>query len=309
MILRAANDSEKRQRDLASYEAWGAPLPIEAWVEREARLRSHRWAQQAMTTWLLCGDAGEILASCETFQVASRVGGVPGTSYGVASVYTERALRGRGHATRLLTLLSEELKRRDPTAQSAFLFSDVGAAIYRRCGYVERPAFDWVIVPGNAPRDPEVSRIDERDLGAALDRIPPPAAPLTAWPSEAQLDWHLERERIYAQALRRPRPRHAGAMVGKSTALWSAVIRSNELVVLLLDARSPRDAERLLRTAATEAHQAGLTKVRVWETPGLPRLSGVAERTPREGSLPMVCALNPAASPEGWRTIPRALWL
>ncbi len=309
MRLRVASEAEKLERDRACYEAWGPPLTPEAWVERERRLRAHRWPQQSMTTWLWVDESGRVLSSCETFRVPSIHQGKPGGSYGVASVYTEPALRGRGHATAMLSSLTGELTRRELHPHAAFLFSDVGAAIYQRAGYQERPAFDWVIPAAPSPREAGVKWLGEGELEDALARLRPPTDPFLIWPTGPQLDWHLERERIYAEALQRPRPRHAGVRIGESTAIWAGAPKSNELAVLLIDARGQQEAERLLQAAAGAAHLAGLARVRVWETPQLPSLAGVGVRAAREGSLPMLAPLEPSVSAAGWRTIPRALWL
>ena len=62
----------------------------------------------------------------------------------------------------------------------------------------------------------------------------------------------------------------------------------------------------LLRAAQLQAHRAGLPQVRVWETFSLANIAG-AQRTPRDGELPMVAALN--ATFTQWRRIERALWV
>ena len=57
-----------------------------------------------MTTWLYV-DEGQVLSSCETFRMDSFLDGVRGSSFGVASVYTEPALRGRGYAGEMMQVL------------------------------------------------------------------------------------------------------------------------------------------------------------------------------------------------------------
>lgn len=303
MILRTATEAEKRQRDDVSYEAWGPPLSRPAWFAREERLRAHRWSQAAMTTWLWC-EGAQILSSCETFRMASRAAGTPGHAYGIASVFTEPLLRGRGHAVSMLRALHARLAAEDARAQAAILFSDVGAPIYRRAGYLEQTAFDLELRPSS--ERPDVEWISERDLPQALRAMTPPSDPFVVWPSAEQLDWHLERERIYADALSRPRPPYLGASDGAASALWAGVLRSDTLAILLLQAGAAQETENVLRAAAFAAHRAGLKKVTLWETPGLPvRVS----RVPRDGSLPMIAPLHASVSAEGWRTIPRALWI
>src|SRR5262245_2541358 len=124
MELRLASDEEKRARDRLAHEAWGERLAVEGFVEREERLRAHAFSRAGMRTWLLV-ERGDVVASCETFRMRSRHRGADGHSFGLASVYVEPALRGRGHATAMLDRLHPALLDEDPAAQAAILFSDV----------------------------------------------------------------------------------------------------------------------------------------------------------------------------------------
>jgi GNAT superfamily N-acetyltransferase len=318
MHLVLATEAQKAQRDLLTYSAWGQTLTPEAYAERERRLRAHPWSAAEMKTWLLCAEDGDVLASCETFRTDSFLrgpGGEPvrGDSFAIASVFTEERLRGRGCATRLMDLLAAELERASPRAHGALLFSDVGPALYRRSGYRELPAFDWRLPPTEgAPGEPVERLLGERDVPAALARLRWPPTPYFLWPSAAQVDWHVERERIYAEALARPRPEAQGATVGDSTALWAMTAKDGELKVLLLDARSPEEARALLEAARRVARRAGLERVVVWEEPAsaplLARLPG-ATRVPRDGSLPMVRPLRPELPLSPAPPAPRALWV
>jgi GNAT superfamily N-acetyltransferase len=318
MRLVLATEAQKAERDTVNYPAWGPPLTVESYVAREQRLRGHPWARAELKTWLLCADNGEALASCETYRTDSflrRADGSlePGDSYAIASVFTEERLRGKGYATRLMDLLAEELERTGPRAHSALLLSDVGAPLYRRSGYRETPAWDWRFEP--EPGEPKalVDRLlQEADLGTALARMRKPQVPFFYWPTATQLDWHLERERIYAELLPRPRPIANGATAGDSTALWYMVGRSATLLVMMFDARSAQDAAALLGAARRVAHQAGLSKVVLWEEPSAaPLLAHVpgGGREPRDGSLPMLRPLRPGLELSESIPIPRALWV
>ncbi|HEX8702782.1 MAG TPA: GNAT family N-acetyltransferase, partial [Myxococcaceae bacterium] len=301
-----------------NYPAWGPPLSVEGYVVREQRLRGHAWARAELKTWLLCADDGEALASCETYRTDSflrRADGTPepGDSFAIASVFTEERLRGKGYATQLMDLLAAELERTEPRAHSSLLFSDVGAPLYRRSGYRETPAWDWRLTPEPGEPTEGVDRLlQETDLGTALARMRKPEVPFFYWPTAAQLDWHLERERIYAELLPRPRPEANGATVGQSTALWYMVGRSSTLLVMMFDARTARDAAALLTAARRVAHRAGLSKVVLWEEPAAaPLLSQVpgAVREARDGSLPMLRPLRPGLDLSGPIPVPRALWV
>jgi GNAT superfamily N-acetyltransferase len=318
MHLVLATEAQKAARDRVTHSAWGSPLTVEQFHQREVRLRAHPWCREGMRTWLLCEDGGRVLASCETFHNDSHLLGpdgeyTPGDSFSIASVFTEEALRGHGHATRLMDLVAAELERASPRGHAAVLFSDVGPALYRRSGYVESPAWDWHL---SARADLSTRHVDsllkDADVAAALDRMRRPSVPYFLWPSPAQVDWHLERARIYAQLLRRPEPAACGATVGDSTALWAMMARYGELVVLMLDARSAEDAAVLLEAAGAVAHRAGLAKVVLWEEartlPWVARVPG-ATRVARDGALPMVRPLRPGLPSAPDVPFPRALWV
>lgn len=320
MRLVLANDAQKAERDVFTYAAWGPPLSVEDYAERERRLRAHPWPRAELKTWLLCAEDGAVLASCESYRMDSFLRApngvlVSGDSFAIASVFTEERLRGRGYATRMMDLLSVELERASPRAQSALLFSDVGAPLYRRSGYMEAPAWDWRFAP--EPSEPSPSELvdrllSERDVPAALERMRRPDVPFFYWPTAPLVDWYIERERIYAELLPRPRPEANGAMIGASTALWHMVGVTSTLMVLLLDAHTAEDAAALLGAARRVAHRSGLSKVVVWEEPATaPLLAKVpgAVREAREGSLPMVRPLRPGPLPFEATPFPRALWV
>lgn len=318
MHLALATDAQKAERDFVTHEAWGSPLTVEQFHHRELRLRAHPWCREGMRTWLWLDDAGRVLASCETFHTDSYLRGpdgesTHGVSQSIASVFTESALRGHGHATRLMDAVASRLEQESASHHAAVLFSDVGAPLYRRSGYREAPAWDWHLsAVGGLSTHAVDALLCDGDVPQVVARIQRPDVPFLLWPSAAQVDWHLERERIYSELLRRPRPEACGATVGNSTALWAMMARYGELVVLLLDAESAEDATALLEAARGVAHRAGLARVVIWEEPAtLPWVARVpgALRVARDGSLPMMRPLRPGLPPAERVAFSRALWV
>ncbi|WNG39897.1 N-acetyltransferase [Archangium violaceum] len=317
MHLVEATDEQKVQRDVLTYSEWGKLLTLEEYLSREQRLRTHPWARSDMRTWLLCDTDGSVLASCETFRTHSFLRTpsgplVPGDSFAIASVFTEERLRGRGYATQLMDLLAAKFERQ-PRAHAALLFSDVGPRIYARSGYQELPAWNWHLSP--IPGDPN-ERVNllppGDDIGRALERLRYPDSPFFFWPTPAQLDWHLERGRIYVEKLGCTLPSSLGATTGASTLLWGLAGRSAELLVLMFDARSPDEAHALLSAARREAHRSGLSRVVLWEEPThAPLLSSLegATRVARDGALPMVRPLRPDLPLAPLLPVPRGLWV
>jgi hypothetical protein len=270
-----------------------------------------------MKTWLLV-EGSQVLSSCETFQMESvlQIGRetFPGQVFGIASVFTEEGLRGRGYAGAMLQRVHERLVAERSPAHAAILFSEVGASIYERAGYVARGELDEDWVFPSAPSTRLAAKlVPEAELAALLSRVRrPDGVSLLVWPTAEQLDWHLERERFYAEELQRARPLAHGASCDGGVALWTANLRRGRLDVLLLSAATPTDADALLGAARHAAHSAGLDSVHVWNGPmptgwSCDRSGGHAEH--RKGALPMICPLDPRVRPEAWSYVPRALWI
>ena len=310
MELTGAAEEEKVARDRLTHAPWGSPLDMDSWLRREARLRAHPWSRAAMRTWFLRGEGGEVLSSCETFTMKSTAGSAAGTTYGVASVFTEDRLRGRGHASELLRRVHARVAAEDPLAQAFILFSEVGAGIYERAGYAARPEWDEDLVfPPSRATGPGAAEVaPEEELARVLacaPRLPPRG--FVVWPSAEQLDWHRERERIYAEALGRPRAPGCGARHRDGVALWTGNLRSNRLYLLLLRADTPEAAAALVESARRAAAAAGLGAVHLWKQ-AMPEAAG-GRLVPRDQSLPMLHPLKPEARAEDWTFIPRALWI
>ena len=304
MQLRLAAADEKLARDALTHSAWGQRLTVAQYLERERRLRSHAWAREAMRTWLLVD--GGVVASCETFAMNASLAGKPGVVEGVASVFVEDRLRGRGLASEMFRHLIERLRAEG--AFASILYSDVGEALYSRLGYVSRPAFDRVF--GSAAGNPAElgARIfDEHAIASELAAAPRPDDALLVWPSALQLDWHLERERAYAALLGKPRPRWHGAAAGNSRAFWCGDLKNDRLVILLLAAEPLEEATALIEAARRVAHQAELGQVVLWEYAAPFELPG--ERVPRAESIPMICPLASGVAPGDWGQTTRATWI
>ena len=300
MELVLATEAQKVERDRVTHSAWGQRLTVAQYLERERRLRGHAFAKAAMRTWFLVGD--EVLGSCETFAMDAWNRGEPGVVEGVASVFVEERLRGRGLASELFQKLLARL--REERALASILYSDVGEGIYARLGYVARPAFErvWPSEPG-AP----AGVFGERAIPAELALARRPDDVLLVWPSAAQLDWHLERERAYAALLGRPRLRWHGAVAGNARAFWCGDFKNERLMVLAHSAARADELGALVQAARRVAHQASLPTVVLWECGETFELGG--ERVARTESLPMICPLRPGLDAHAWTQTSRATWI
>jgi GNAT superfamily N-acetyltransferase len=290
-----ATEEQRRLRDAVNYEAWGTLLTPSQYAAREERLRAHPWSREALASWILEGENGEPLASCETYRMESFAKGSSGTAYSVASVYTEPRLRGKRYASRMMELLVRRIPEMDARAHAVVLYSDVGTEIYERSGFV---AVD-------AGRD-RVWSAEPGDIAAELCTEQPvlarPDDPFVVWPSAAQIDWHRERERAYASLLGRTPIATAGARAGDGVLLWMTGFRADRLLLL---GWNGKNLEPLIRTARSVAAAEGLEKVVMWDQPGA---SG-GKLEARVGGLPMLRAIDPRVRAADWWTIPRAVWV
>lgn len=300
MRLLEATLAEKVSRDALTAAAWGRQLSTEQFLAREAALRSHPFAKASMRTWLWCGDS--ILSSCETFEVAATRGATSGRAFIVASVFTEPALRGKGHAVAMLNALVERLST--PDALAVVLFSEVGPTIYERAGFVGQPGVDLVFPARAAPRREEPAAVRwTTAIEAPPHRGDPHAVTLVL--SAQQCDWHVERERFYAAALHRPAPPAHVARLNASSLAVAASFQRNELHVLWTEFHDDADGLALLEACAALALRCGLPAVRVWEARAMPTPAG-ATRVDRNDELPMLRPLDGGAAL--WANVTQGLW-
>lgn len=300
LSVRAASDAEKRARDEVTYAVWGERLTLPQYLAREARLRAHPWASRGMETWLLC-DGETIVSSCESFAMESRRGDVTGTSYGIASVFTEETFRGKRYATELVDRVSGALLAREGS-HAVVLYSDVGAPIYERAGFVYPPRLEWW-VDASAHAPVEGLLLDD---AIAVRRVPTTTSDeVVIVPSPEQFDWHHARERYYAEARNRRAPGRHRIAYGEDQLIVAADLKNGELLVLSAEWTADSVAT-LLCAAADLAWQLGLAGVRLWAPDGIAPPAFVATK-PLSSSLPMIRSAGSRAL--AWRDVQRGVWV
>ncbi|MDE3032970.1 MAG: GNAT family N-acetyltransferase [Acidobacteriota bacterium] len=304
MDLLLATEAQACARDAATWAAWGGALSPGDYLALLLRLRKHPWPREAMTTWLLVDPKGETVASCQAYRTACRLRGVPGNAYGLGSVFVDPAQRGQGLASQLLERLAARLTAEDPAAQACFLFAEAGATAYMQAGFQDRPTASLAFSsrPGDASSVAD-GLILETELPGDEAALAWPAGPFALHPSPAQLDWHLERERILLGVTGGMPPPLRGARAGRGLALWAVDPTRQALTFLCFQAPSPAEASTLLEAARRTADACGLSQVLLWDAGEAPP-SLQAEGTALNGALrPMLRPLTGAFQAADWTTV------
>ena len=140
MSLTEQDPGERRRIWQLNGASWKGPLSLQDYVLREDHLRQQALTRNGGARYWLLTDSREppgqrpILSSCETLQKTVLIKQAAGPvekciTYGIASVFCESKLRGRGYPSKMMHLLAEKMDLgRDNIHPSAFtvLYSDIG---------------------------------------------------------------------------------------------------------------------------------------------------------------------------------------
>lgn len=159
LILTHPTAAERRRTWTLTHPKWGTALSLDEYLHREEYLMTVPLAKAGgITHWVLTirslpPDERPILSSCESLRkralFTTGAGEVEeGVAHGVGSVFTDEAYRGKGYASRMLTMVRDELKAHQgprmegatdpeklPPVAFSFLFSDIGKKFYGERGW------------------------------------------------------------------------------------------------------------------------------------------------------------------------------
>lgn len=314
--LRRASEEQAKQRDVLCHQAWGSRLTIDQFCAREDLLRHTAWSTSAMRTWVLSHCQQGTVASCETFRMQAQLShaGVQkeGHIEAVASVFVEPALRGNHYASVMLERVVDVA--RTEGALGVILFSEVGATIYERTGFVVAPTTEWVLDVNLSHKvvSENATPLSRSEVAALIDSRSPDPEGLFVKVSASQYEWHIAREEFYRDTLGVPAVPFAGLKRGDCWLCWARPVSTQSLVVLCAGGDGDLATWRALFDAtSTAATQCGADFVEVWES-DLPTTAqqAVVERSPsaphEKSTLPMVLALQPGAN--CWRPS-RCTWV
>lgn len=276
LVLTHPTPAERLRIWSQTHPMWGTAMPHDDYLRREEYLTTVPLAKDGgITHWILTDgslppDARPILSSCESLRKrAVACGPAPaarvrdGYAHGIASVFTEPQLRGKGYARRMLRELGEALRtwQADATTESLFsvLYSDIGKEFYAAVGWAVMPSGHVAFPPVQSPATSEAAlgggghggaraigyhelaelcAVDERLLRAELPRRPAallekqgaggsPASHCAAIvPDLDQMLWHLMREDFVTKQIFGKTPDIRGAVWGgPGRRVWAVWMR------------------------------------------------------------------------------------
>ena len=312
MHLRRASEREIDERSRLTAGVWGERLTVDQYLERERALAAAPFATRGLRTWLFADDAGEILASCETYRMVSELDGVRGETHGFASVFVEKALRGHGYARSMIERVTAVL--REEGAQAAHLFSEVGTSIYEGAGFRSRPivARRWAAVaaPVSEVALPFGRGAAEEVLRGRLAVGADPRARFRIVLDAAQLDWHWVRARAYHRFLASERVSPeglVGAIAGGGWVAWFADYRLEKLLVLAVRPGSSKESAALVEATRRAAAALGFGVAEHWESPATALPGG--DVRPLDEEIPMLLPFADGLSPADWLEYGRGCWI
>lgn len=243
LILANPTPDESRQTWTCTHPLWGAALSLDGYILRETRQADLPLARDGgLRPWVLVEadskpDSRDILSSCETLRKRALVRRPDGEvneviAHGVASVFTDPAFRGKGHASTMMACLGEALQAEG--ALLSVLWSDIGKEFYNKHGWrpFESDHLEFP-VPAQEKEDedpsprpasvtivryddiPQLASSDERLIRRAIAR--PPASPgkttrVAILPDAATLQWHVLRDAAQCENILGRTPTSHGAV-------------------------------------------------------------------------------------------------
>lgn len=133
MRVRKANEEELHEVFMMGYDAWGASLPLDMYLDSCAA--SYKYKQGEF--YVLVDDADKLVSSCIVYPLTKFGGIVSECAVGIGSLATAANARHQGYATALLATLMGSLEERGIDA--FFIHSDIPTKIYEKLGFHAAP--------------------------------------------------------------------------------------------------------------------------------------------------------------------------
>ncbi|KAF5678824.1 lysine acetyltransferase [Fusarium heterosporum] len=313
LVLTRPTDVERERVWKGTHPHWGAALTMEDYIAREHdNLEAALARDDGVTSWILTDgsmkpDDRPILSSCETYKkralVSSKEGRVrDGTAFGVASVFTFPECRGKGYASKMMSLLADELRGRqqknEGDADFSVLWSDVGPKFYNAVGWkpFESTWLEFPVTETEHTAEESVKPItldDIPDLAARDEELlrkgvssPSSRVRAAVVPDAITLQWHIHRGDFMCKHLFSRTPTVHGALYtppdtpnSRIWAIWTGnfygmldkpeknILRIVRLVIedeTISDETLTKGIQAIASSAQKTAKEWSCSKVEVW---------------------------------------------
>lgn len=131
--MRKAEPQELEEIFMMGYDAWGAELPVEMYLD--SCMASYKYKQGVF--YLLEDNVGGLISSCIVYPLSAFGGVVSERAVGLGNLATAAAVRHQGYGTLLLARLMDELEKEGVDA--FFIHSDIHPRIYESLGFSAAP--------------------------------------------------------------------------------------------------------------------------------------------------------------------------
>jgi len=131
--VREAAAQEIEDVFMMGYDAWGADLPVEMYVD--SCKASYKYKQGVF--YVLESEQGRLLSSCIVYPLTAFGGVVSERAVGIGSLATSATDRRQGFATLFLSMLMDHLEK--DGVDAFFIHSDIQPRIYENLGFVSAP--------------------------------------------------------------------------------------------------------------------------------------------------------------------------
>jgi predicted N-acetyltransferase YhbS len=153
MALVVADDILREHILDLTYPIWNEGLTRRAYGQWNAAQLRTSWGREHLSRVALLDDTGTVLSTAKRYRLRARLDGTAVDALGLGAVFTPQALRGRGHASRLIETLVDEA--RADGAAFAMLFSEIDPVFYERLGFhrvsIDQARFGVLEKGGGAP--------------------------------------------------------------------------------------------------------------------------------------------------------------
>lgn len=298
VILRRATPEQTVESWRLNSIEWGDGMTTDEHIGRErAQYDTYADPSTSQINWVLLEDenSSEILCACESLLRPAVLSKIvdgkrtvqSGSGYGIASVFCRASLRGRGYATQMMAMVSEQLRKDDYLGGG--LWSDIGPVFYAQFGWKSYPSrYSSFTVVSSSPQTevlggswidkdtlPGICQWDCLDIVKEVQKSTSGKVVWSFLPTYDVMRWHHARM-FYVFNLRTTKPgqdfpseinQFGYSISVNAWCTWTMQFSTKTPVLYILRLRYTDTTElsQLLEAAAVVACNYGMAKVVLWD--------------------------------------------